>query len=129
MPSTNNKEKPWDTEDVNKWDEPHFTETDNPTGLLETSSFQILFPKYRELYLKQSWPLIVRALTPHGIKPTLNLVEGSMTVETTRKTFDPAAILNARDLLRLLARSVPAPQALKIWMTGPRAMWCPSEGW
>ena len=35
-------------------------------------------------------------------------------MKTTRKTYDPAAILNARDLIKLLARSVPAAQAIRI---------------
>jgi rRNA processing protein Krr1/Pno1 len=54
--------------------------------------------------------MITKALEKHGIACTLDLVEGSMTVKTTRKTFDPASILNARDLIKLLSRSVPAPQ-------------------
>ncbi|CAN4080249.1 unnamed protein product [Withania somnifera] len=41
-------------------------------------------------------------------------VEGSLTVSTTMKTRDPYIIVKARDLTKLLSRSVPAPQAFKI---------------
>ncbi|KAF2663675.1 eukaryotic type KH-domain (KH-domain type I) [Microthyrium microscopicum] len=122
MPSTHNRDKPWDTEEIDKWKEDPFLPTDNTSGTFtEESTFQVLFPKYREVYLKESWPLITRALETHGIACTLDLVEGSMTVRTTRKTYDPAAILNARDLIKLLARSVPAPQAVKILNDGTAA--------
>ncbi|RDW90822.1 KRR1 small subunit processome component [Aspergillus mulundensis] len=119
MPSTNNKEKPWDTDDIDKWKIDEFKPEDNAAGsFAEESSFATLFPKYREVYLKEAWPVVTRALEKHGIACTLDLVEGSMTVKTTRKTFDPAAILKARDLVKLLSRSVPVQQALKILEDG-----------
>ncbi|KAH8691403.1 putative rRNA assembly protein Mis3 [Talaromyces proteolyticus] len=115
MPSTYNRDKPWDTEDIDKLKIDEFKPEHNLAGsFLEESSFVTLFPKYREVYLKEAWPMITRILEKRGIACTLDLVEGSMTVKTTRKTFDPAAILKARDLIKLLSRSVPAQQAIKI---------------
>lgn len=88
-----------------------FKPDDNAGGsFAEESSFATLFPKYREVYLKEAWPVVTRTLEKTGVACTLDLVEGSMTVKTTRKTFDPAAILKARDLIKLLSRSVPVQQ-------------------
>lgn len=70
----------------------------------------LCLPTIAEKYLREVWPAITRALKEVGIGCELNLVEGSMTVRTTRKTWDPYIIMKARDLIKLLARSVPAPQ-------------------
>jgi len=95
-----------------------------PVELVARTDHCYCSPKYRERYLKEVWPLITRALEKHKISCTLDLVEGSMTVRTTRATFDPAAILNARDLIKLLSRSVPAPKAVQVLEVG---VW--SDGW
>ena len=58
--------------------------------------------------------LLVADVGLQGVACTLDLVHGSMSVRTTRKTFDPYAILKARDMIKLLARGVAINQAIKI---------------
>jgi hypothetical protein len=41
------KPKPWDHDGIDHWKVDPFTKEENPTGLLEESSFATLFPKYR----------------------------------------------------------------------------------
>ncbi|CDR94037.1 Ribosomal RNA assembly protein mis3, putative [Babesia bigemina] len=112
------RDKPWDDETVDHWKIEPFPEEDNKPPLLEESSFATLFPKYREKYLQSVWGDVKRALAAYHIKCELDLVEGSMTVFTTRKTWDPYIIIKARDMIKLLARSVPFPQAKRILEDG-----------
>ncbi|KAI0219398.1 ribosomal RNA assembly protein krr1, partial [Massospora cicadina] len=108
------KDKPWDNDDIDHWKIEEFKPEYSSGPFLEESSFATLFPRYRENYLREIWPHLTEVLDKHGINCVLDLKEGSMTVKTTRKTFDPYIILKARDLIKLLSRSVPLPQAVRI---------------
>ncbi|CAI2366338.1 unnamed protein product [Moneuplotes crassus] len=110
------KDKPWDNDPtIDKWKVDEFKPEDNPNGgpVLE-SSFAVLFPEYREKYIREIFPLLKRDMKKYHIKAEMNLAEGSLTVTTTDKMWDPYSIIKARDLIKLIARSVPYQQAVKI---------------
>jgi ribosomal RNA assembly protein len=109
------KEKPWDTDQVDHWRLDPWTDQDNTATLpfSEESSFSTLFPQYREQYLREKWGEVQEVLRPFGVHAELNAVQGEMSVKTTRDTRDPFIILKARDLIKLLSRSVPLAQAKK----------------
>ncbi|EOD04858.1 hypothetical protein EMIHUDRAFT_439079 [Emiliania huxleyi CCMP1516] len=113
MGKMKNMDKPWEDDSVDHWKPEAFAQGDMAGPLLEESSFAVLFPAYREKYLREVWPQVTSALKEQGVACQLDLIEGSMTVSTTRKTWDPYIILKARDLIKLLARSVHLQQALK----------------
>jgi ribosomal RNA assembly protein len=113
------KPKPWDSDPtIDKWKLDPFHPGDMSGSLLDESSFATLFPQYREKYIKEVWGNVKKSLSIYGVKTELNLIEGSMTVKTSGKTWDPYAIIKARDVIKLLARSVPYEQALRLMEDG-----------
>lgn len=93
---------------------PKFSESDNPTGTIYESTFSVLFPKYREEYMKEYLPLIKKSLEKEGVRTELDLAKGSISVFTTKKTYDPFIIIKARDMVKLISRSVPYEQAVRV---------------
>eukprot|EP01079_Euglenida_sp_SAG-EU17-18_P008484 gene8484-1518_t len=96
--------------------------------LVDTTSFATLFPRYLETYFGSVWEVrppssclgnarftdVKAVLKKEHIGAELNLVEGSMTVKTLKGVKDPFMIVKARDMMRLLARSVPYEQAARV---------------
>jgi len=101
------------------WEEPGpVSKDENPQGMVAETAFATIFPKYREQYIRECFPLVKKSLSELGVTASLDAVEGSMTVTTTRKAYDPMAILNARDLIKLLARGLNFPAAKRILEEG-----------
>ena len=92
-----------------------FTKEDNPNGLLEESSFTVLFPQYREPYLKENLKMIEKTFKEQTLKIEIDFVKGNMMVVTTKETYDPYVIIKGRDIIQLLARGVSIEQAKRVF--------------
>ncbi|GBP15743.1 KRR1 small subunit processome component homolog [Eumeta japonica] len=68
---------------------PSFKPEDNPNGLTEESSFATLFPKYREKYLNEVWPLVQQAVAEHNLKAELDLIRRQYGGKETKKEYTP----------------------------------------
>ena len=64
---------------------PDFKEDDNPHGMLEESKFATLFPKYREKYIREVWPLVQAKLTEFKVKCELDVIEGQYRIDSICK--------------------------------------------
>uniref|UniRef100_A0A915EMI7 KRR-R motif-containing protein 1 n=1 Tax=Ditylenchus dipsaci TaxID=166011 RepID=A0A915EMI7_9BILA len=82
------------------WNISTFNQEDNPTGLRK--------------YIREVWPLLKKSFADHHLKCDLDVLEGTMTVRTSRKTFDPFILFKARDVIKLIARSVPYEHAIRV---------------
>lgn len=96
------------------------TQADVPGGAccVAETTFATLFPAYLEKYIVSIWPAAEAVLKQHQLTGKLDAIEGSMAVSTTRQTWDPFAVVNARDFIKLLARNVPVAQAARIFEDG-----------
>jgi hypothetical protein len=56
------KDKPWDSAEIDHWRVEEWNPEHLKGPLLEESSFATLFPKYREKYLREVWPIVTKAL-------------------------------------------------------------------
>jgi ribosomal RNA assembly protein len=100
-----------------KYDVAPLAQEDVPGGYccVAETTFATLFPSYLEKYVVSVWPAVEAVLKQRFIAGKLDAIEGSMTVSTTRKTWDPFAIVKARDFIKLIARNVPVAQAQRIF--------------
>jgi len=81
---------------------------------LHTSTFSTRFANHRETYIRQNFNKIRIKLKEYGIHIEANYNHGTLSVATTNKTWDPFAIIKAKDFIRLIARYVPYEYAQRV---------------
>lgn len=101
-------------EELSTFDASKFLE-EKYSPMLEENEFHVLVPKTRFQYFVDNKDLIERHFETYKLKFHLNKEKMQVFVTTTPQTFDPTSVLIARQMLRLVARYVDLPVALKIF--------------
>lgn len=110
-----------------------FDESKIKHQFIETSSFEVLFPKHREIYLKSIENFAIKACELKKIKFEIDYTKFIMKVSTTDKTRDPYIIIKANEMIQLLGRGVLLENAIKILEDGiaseiiPARLLCSTE--
>ncbi|TBU07039.1 Krr1/Pno1-like rRNA processing protein [Hamiltosporidium tvaerminnensis] len=98
--------------------EVEFNEKDFKHNFLEQSEFTVMWPRYREEYLKTNEKLLQEKLQEIKLSLDINYSERYFTVSTTNKTRDPYIIIKGRDMLKLIARGMNLNEASLILKDG-----------
>lgn len=85
---------------------------------IETSTFEVLFPKHRAKYLESVQTYAEKACDLKKIQFTIDYTECIMRVSTTERTRDPYVIIKAHEMLQLLGRGVELEKAVKVLEDG-----------
>lgn len=95
-----------------------FDESKIKHPFIEVSTFETLFPRHREQYLKSIETYAVKACEEKKIKFEIDYNSQTMRVFTTNKTRDPYVIVKASEMIQLLGRGVSLENAVRILEDG-----------
>lgn len=59
---------PENYDEIDKWSFPKISADKVKGPFLEESSFMVMFPRYREKYIKECWSIVLKSLKESGIK-------------------------------------------------------------
>lgn len=95
-----------------------FDESKFKHPFLEASTFEVIFPKHRAVYLQSVVEYILKACDAKKILFEIDYDNCTMKVSTTDRTRDPYIIIKANELIQLLGKGVELEHAVKVLEDG-----------
>lgn len=95
-----------------------FNEADIKHAFVETSVFEVMFPRHRETYVRGVEEYLKKAMSQRKLLLKVDYHELVLSVSTTDRTRDPYAVICGRDMLKLVSRGVPLDKAMRVFEEG-----------